>query len=81
MNQKKTDGSFQFKIGVAICSTDEIMRLRLRPLVKGYFEFERSPLASNQYHGNLLLKETVSKPVRRKIAAWLAVSVDKIVTR
>lgn len=81
MNQTKDDGSLQFKIGVAICSTEEIKRLRHRPLVKDNFNFERRPLEANPYHGNLLLKETVSTPVRRRLAAWLTVSVDEIVFR
>lgn len=82
MDQKKDDGSIQFKAGLAIIPREEIERLSRSPtLMKGILTYERKILDNNPYHGNLLLHKDVSKSTMKKIAAGLALAVSEIIPR
>lgn len=79
LNQKKEDGSFQFKAGVVIIPRKEIDRLNRRPTVNGVLSYERQPLENNFYHGNILLSQNVPKHTMKKLAAGLALAVSSII--
>jgi hypothetical protein len=81
LEQKKPDGTLQFKAGVAIVPTDEIDRLSKRPTVRGLLSYERRPLPDNPFHGNLLLNERTSKATMKLIAAGLALAISRIIPR
>jgi hypothetical protein len=81
LNQKKDDGSFQFKIGVAILPREEIDRINKQPTVNGVLSYERAPLDGNDYHGNILLSRSVSTKMCRKISAGLALAVSRVIRR
>ena len=81
LNQKKENGEFQFKAGVAILPRSEIDRLSRYPSIRGMLSYERSPLADNPYHGNLLLQRNVSTRIMKQIAASLALAVSGIITQ
>lgn len=38
----------------------------------GHLSYERSPLSENKYHGNILIKNDVSKPIKTNVQATLA---------
>lgn len=79
LNQKKDSGDSQFKAGIAKIPRREIDRLNRLPSVNGVLSYERSLLETNQYHGNLLLKNNVAKLTMKKIAASLAMLVSEII--
>ncbi len=79
LNQKKENGELQFKAGVAIVPRFEIDRLNQRPTIKGLLSYERETLDDNPYHGNLLLQANVPNPIRKMIAAGLALVVSGII--
>ncbi|WP_352401596.1 hypothetical protein [Synergistes jonesii] len=64
MNQKKIKGEcedYQFKVGVARISMDKMKR-QLEPfIIKGELSYERDKTDDNDYHGNLLLAESLSQ--------------------
>jgi hypothetical protein len=80
-NQRKDDDSLQFKTGIAILARSELDKVKNNPNVRERFNYERYRLPTNQYHGNILLKTDAPKPLIRKIAAQLALNVDRIITR
>lgn len=81
LNQKKDDGSIQFKAGVAIVPLEEIEQLNQKHTVNIVVSYERDILDNNPYHGNLLIPQSVPKPTRRKFAAWIALGVSNIIPR
>lgn len=82
MNQCKEDGSYQFKVGVAILPRSWIDSLMLQPTGKGILDYERNILPNNSFHGNLLRKDSViNKQIRTVIAASIAMGVERIIER
>lgn len=81
LDQKKEDGSFQFKIGATILLKSEIELINTKPYVNNALKYERDMLTENKYHGNLLLKNDVPKALMMRIAAAIAISVIDIVKR
>lgn len=77
--QTKDDGTVQFRAGVAIVLTEEIERLKHRPMVGGLLSYERREILNNRFHGNLLLNEKTLKHTMRLIAAGLALAVARVV--
>ncbi len=80
-NQKKDNGSFHFKIGLAILARSELDRIRNNPNVKQFFSYDRHALADNPYHGNLLMHGSAPKPLMRKIASDIALNVKQVILR
>jgi len=79
LKQKKQGGILQFKSGVAIVSRERIDELINRPAINGFLSYERDVLRENKYHGNLLLRRSVSKPQMKQIAAGIALAVSKVI--
>jgi len=79
--RKKDDGSFSYKCGVARIPRAEIDKIRNFPQVEGRLTYNRDVLDDNQYHGNLLLDQAVTKPVRGLIASSLALACSCIIYR
>jgi hypothetical protein len=81
LNQRKTDGTIQFKAGIAIIPREEIDRVNKQPTVRGLLSYERQILENNPFHGNILLKAGVPKLTMKKIAAAIAIAVSVIKLR
>ena len=83
MNKKKQndESTLQFKIGAAIMSRDRVDFIKNSPNAKGALLYERKELEDNPYHGNLLMKPGLSKPIKTMFSASLAMCVEKIVYR
>jgi len=79
LDQKKDDGTYQFKAGVAILPRKEIDRLINKPNVNGKLSYERQAIKNNPYHGNLLILNEIPKRIMKMWAAVLAVGVSQIV--
>ncbi len=80
LNQRKEDGSLQFKAGVVIIPREEIDRLSRRPtVIEEALSYERRALEHNPYHGNILLSEKVPKHMMKKLAAGLALAISKVI--
>ena len=81
LNQHKSNSEdIQFKVGYCCISLSNMKKL-LRPYIDNKdFSYERRPIneciekqiQANPYHGNLLLKDTVSKAVKKSIENSLA---------
>jgi len=71
-NQKKDGDTFQFKGGIAILARSEVDRLKYIIHLKDRFTYERCPMDTNKYHGNLLLKTDTSKQLKRTVTGMLA---------
>ena len=80
ISQIKPNGEIHFKAGVALVLTEELERLKRRTTYRGKVDYERNEKDGNPYHGNLLVINTLSKPTRKAISAYLAV-VSEIVPR
>jgi len=79
LTQRKGDGTLQFQAGVAVLPREHIDRLSCLRFVAGKLRYERSPLAGNPYHGNLLLDGTIGNPAMKQIAAAIALHVSAVI--
>lgn len=79
--QTKANGELQFRAGAVRIPREELDRLTRQPTVAGLLAYERSALANNPYHGNLLIRSTVSPRTRKTIAAGIALAVSEIIPR
>lgn len=77
LNQKKKDGSFQFKGGAVKISVPNMKMYLDDYLQNGYFKYERRRIEGNIYHGNLLTKSDITKPYRSAISAALSLLANK----
>jgi len=81
MEQRKDNAetTYQFRYGVAIVERFDADRIISNPLYKNVFSYERAPLKANQYHGNLLRKDSaLEKRIRNVIASGLALNAQLI---
>jgi len=82
MNQRKPDGSIQFKIGVAIISRSWIDMLIRQPTGKDNLKYERAPLTENPAHGNLLRNDSaINGQIKSVISASIAMGVERVITQ
>jgi hypothetical protein len=79
--QRKENGDPQFRAGAVRIPREELDRLANRPTVRSILSYERSPLPSNPYHGNLLMQSTVEKRTMKTIAAGIALAVSEVIRR
>ncbi len=75
---EKEPGVKKFKSGAVILFRSKIDSVS-RELAEGKLSYERDKKPENDYHGNLLLDKSVSKPKMRLIAACIALCYDEIV--
>jgi len=73
LNQKN-DGQdqYQFGTGIAILFRRELDMLKRKTGFTEFFDYERSPLPKNDYHGNILLKDTIPGRMKTMIRNILA---------
>lgn len=76
LNQKNDDGGLQFTVGIAVLPRNELDRLRRRTGFLDGLKYERDPLPKNDYHGNILLSNNLSKTKKKMIRYMLAVAAD-----
>ena len=74
LNQVNTDGSQQFTAGVYVFPLAEVKRLQIYLPIREVLSYEREVLDENKYHGNILLTQDTASPIRRMIAANLALA-------
>jgi hypothetical protein len=79
LNQTRETGEIQFRVGVVTVPRERIDELNARPVYRDLMSYERQPLPDNPYHGNLLLRETVSKPMMKLLAAHLAMAASEVI--
>ncbi len=75
LNQKKDDGTFQFKIGLVILSRIELDQLNKKYVMGGILSYERQTRDDNPYHGNLLLPSDTPSFRHKQIKAWIMVTI------
>ena len=73
LKQTKANGKRQFSAGVAKLDM-ETVKLCLKSIPPEVFEYERSEISGNPYHGNLLLSNSAIKPVRQMVMSGLALA-------
>ena len=76
LNRRNVDGELQFTVGIAVLPRNELDRLRRRTGFLDGLKYERDPLPENDYHGNILLSNSLSKTKKRMIRDALAVYAD-----
>jgi hypothetical protein len=76
--QKRSDETLLFKYGLVSLSRSDIDRIKGRPYVNGALSYDREPLPSNPYHGNLVLEDRVSKLRMKTIAAILVSAKERV---
>lgn len=81
LDQRKEDGDYQFRIGIAVIPRHAIDGLRRKQVVAGLLSYERAPLENNPYHGNILLHNRAPKPTMKMIAAGIALEITEVVYR
>ena len=72
LNKRKDSGKLQFKAGVArmdLAYTKNVLKIYID---SQDFAYERREVEGNPYHGNLLMKATVPKPLQQLIINGLA---------
>ena len=74
LSQTKESGELQFKTGIGVLARTELDKIKKKHY--GFFDYERSPIQDNPYHGNLLLDGSAEKPRRTLIRAVLANAVE-----
>jgi hypothetical protein len=77
--KEKDETQYQFKCGAAIIEKKDADRIMTLPAYQSVFGYERSPIAGNKYHGNLLRKDkALSKGIQTVIAANLVMDAQII---
>ncbi len=76
LSQERDNGSIQFAYGVAILPTHEIERVKRHIKVPSALSYERDALPGNRYHGNILLRGDIQKPLMRMISANIALFAE-----
>lgn len=80
LEQKREDGRKQFSVGVAKLDLVRVKIFLGAFIENNTFFYERQELPENPYHGNLLIPENLSKPVRSLISSGLALVAGTNVT-
>jgi hypothetical protein len=81
MEQRKENDeqAFQFRYGAAVIERYDADRIIKNTLYRDVFQYERAPIDSNQYHGNLLRKDaSLKKTIRSIISSSLALNARLI---
>jgi len=78
--QTKKSGELKYGVGIAILPRSELDRIKKNYKFIGYFDYERAKIEGNDYHGNLLLKDKISK-YKRDVIRNLLVFAANIVKR
>jgi hypothetical protein len=78
--QKESDGSLQFKGGVAVLPKNWVDTMMKNPSGTGIINYERRETPNNKYHGNLLRLSSLPKNQRTMVSATLAMGVEKIIS-
>jgi len=81
MNQKKPDGSVQFKVGVAILSKEILDITKKSPVCMGKLNYERAPIEGNEFHGNIICVAGLPRQTMDVIRAALVLCVKSIILR
>jgi hypothetical protein len=77
--KEKDEQTYQFRYGAAIIARFDADRIMNNALYAEVFRYERAPLDENQYHGNLLRKDSaLEKRIRNMIASSLALNAKLI---
>lgn len=72
LSQTKDDGELQFRGGAITLPRSEVDRLNTDTPLRGLLSYERAPIDTNRYHGNILLRSNTEPAVKRLVAANLA---------
>jgi hypothetical protein len=72
LDQKKENGDYQFQAGVATLNLSAIKQALFCFLENKSFSYERKMVQNNPYHGNLLLRASLTKQMRMMITNSLA---------
>lgn len=73
LNQRKENGNIQFPAGVAKLNLSTV-KFFLKNISAHTFSYERNELPDNPFHGNLLLKNDVTKLVKQLVTNGLALA-------
>ena len=76
LSQKKENGEEQFRAGIAILFRDELDKLKRRAGITEFLDYERSPLPTNDYHGNILLNNGISSILKTMVRSALALASE-----
>ncbi len=79
LQQKREDENYQFRGGVAVVPKEDVDRLMRKPITEDCLNYERLPLKTNKYHGNLLLDDKISKKSKQLLVTSLVVAVERII--
>ena len=69
-NQKSKKNDIQFKYGYSELNLSDVI-LQMRPYLQ-FFSYERRPIITNPYHGNLLIDSAVSSQTKKMMRDALA---------
>jgi hypothetical protein len=67
---------FQFNEGVAILPRSELDLLKNEAWARGRFDYHREPVKGNDYHGNLLLHQSVPRTWKQAVQMRLAMKCE-----
>jgi len=81
LDQRNTDGTLQFRFGIAVLSRIKIDEYNVRPVINGALSYERERMDNNEYHGNLILERSASKKKMKQIAAMLLLAVERSIRK
>jgi len=76
LDQTNEKGEPKFKVGIAIIPRFELDKIKKRPGFRNLFDYERSPIEDNPYHGNLLLKVDIETRVKKMARSALALAAQ-----
>ncbi len=71
---QEKDGKIQFTYGAFILDRMELEVQMKKPMIKNSLSYNRDPLRGNDYHGNILLQNTVEKKRARMISSSIAIN-------
>lgn len=77
MQMSERREELQFKAGAAELDRKELKRKMKNHFIASNLKYEKRPTLNNKYHGNLLVKNSLSKRVKKLIKYGLATLADE----
>ena len=79
MNQVKEEGGLQFKYGIAMMKSEGLKYIKAQ--LRHLFDYERSSLKDNDYHGNLLVHSNIRPMLKKMVSSWLLVFYEERISQ
>lgn len=77
--QRNKDEQIQFKGGIGVLDTSDLLDMRRLPIFRSHFNFEKRDVPGNKYHGNLLWNKQAEDVLHKRVRIHLANLIKDVI--